>query len=344
MVKKNKFEDENWDDLDLDDDQMETDWNESEDNEGHTEDPAPTETHNTTETSEATVDVEAEDSVRFPSQYYTTVEDYEYGGRPVPAGSNIEVACENCGVWETPLDALDGKSLCKPGLPVQVKDAEGQETTWQMAPQRFSCQNYFIPQEMEDLLSFVTDDVDQLRYLSWVFPTIEAFCKFQDRVRKHAEKSGIKDPSQLVDNAANFAMMFQTSEQAKYVKPFIKAIYKHLQAKYQPKSAPKGKGKSTYVAGAEVEWDDLGSGQRVSGVIRAVGGAKRLITLLVSGDSAAALQPEYAEKWQTEHPDALIDDLVIQVRYNFKDWRDERNPAVKAAAVVFDEFDSEKDQ
>jgi hypothetical protein len=327
MTKKNEenwddTEEENWDDFD----------EETEDTDQDEE--VGTEDKTTGDKTEAgpSVDVDPDDTVTFPPQYYTTMVSYLDGDQEVPAGTQLQVKCENCAVWETPLEARGGKPLCKPGYPIEVKTDEGEERKWRMAAHRFSCQKHFVPKEIEDALSYVTSDVDLVRGLAWAFPAIEAFGKLQDRIRKHAEKNGLGDQTETIETVAEFMMLFRSYEQAQYVKPLIKHVHKNLQAKKKPAS----KAKSSFQPGAEVEWDDAGSGQRVSGTIRTIGGPKKLITLLVSGEDAAALKPKYAQKWQEENEGESLNNLVIQVRYSYQEWKDERNPSVKSEAVVFD--------
>lgn len=339
-AETNTETDENWDDQaeteenwdDFDDDASDDDASEEED---LTEEPvsAQDDDQDVPAQESVQVDVDPEDTTAFPPQYYTTSVDYDDGGKTIPAGTQIQVKCDNCAVWETPLAARDGKPLCKPGTPIQVETSEGEERKWRMAAHRFSCQNYFVPKDLEDVLTYVTNDVEYVRCLAWAFPAIEAFCKLQDRIRAHAEKNGLGDQTATIDSVAEFLLLFRTQEQAQYIKPFIKYVYKNLKAKSKPKSKTS---KSSFQPGAEVEWDDLGSGQRVSGTIRTVGGPKKLITLLVSGESAASLKPKYAEKWQAEHEGESISNLVIHVRYSYNEWKEERNPAVKSEAVVFD--------
>lgn len=331
MSKKNKKNieaeaEENWD--------GEDNWDDFDD-EGETAEPAeepPAE--EPAEDPAPQVDVDPEDTNAFPPQYYTTMLPYEEGGQEIPAGTQIQVKCENCAVWEAPLAARDGKPLCKPGYPIEVKTSEGEERKWRMAAHRFSCQNHFVPKDIEDVLAYVTADPDMVRCLAWAFSAIESFCKLQDRIRKHAEKSDLGDQTEIINTVAEFILLFQSQEQAQYVKPLIKHVHKNLQAKHKPKATKKAK--ASFQPGAEVDWDDPGSGQRVSGTICTIGGPKRLITLLVSGEGAAALKPQYAEKWQAEHDGESLSNLVIQVRYSYNEWKDERNPAVKSEAVVFD--------
>jgi len=333
MSKDGKKE-ENWDDLD---DEMEEEEEEMDEEESEEEDDESWDEEEEASTEEVPVDIDPEDESIFPERFYTTTTNGPVNGKDVPAGTQISVRCENCAVWKTPLSACGGKALCKPGLPAVVPLGEdGTEThKWRMAPHRFSCQQYFIPTELSEVLTHVTADPDYVRGVLWAFPAIKALTKLQERIASYYEKHNLGDPTKTTEGVLDFALLFSSPEQAEYVKPFVKYVYENIKKRRTTAAA---RPKAAFQAGAEVTWDDPGTGKRVSGIIRSIGGAQRLITLLVSGVDAQTLQPEFAADWLEKNPDTSINVLTVQMRYKFEEWKETRNPAVVSEAVVFDDI------
>jgi len=239
-------------------------------------------------------------------------------------------------VWQRPLDALQGKPLCEPGAQIEVVvNKETDETQmWRMSADRHSCQKYFVPHELADILDSVSGDATQVKMLSWAFPAIIKLVALQARIKKDAAKHGIPNVTTIVDYAVNFAIPFTSEQQVELVKPFIFNIRKALAAKQKPTKVTKTAAFST---GDEVTWLlEPGADRRAQGFIRSIGGRQRLVTLMVAGAHARALQPSYADEWQENNPGLPIEKLVIQIRYQVSEWKETRDPVVVAETAIFD--------
>jgi len=299
-----------WDDMPLDDQEDETDWDESAETETVEEVEAP---------ADPPVEVDPEDPIVFPEQFYEVQSSYEQGDQVIDAGTSIQIKCENCAVWEAPLQARGGKPLCRPGQPFLLPAKEGEEPVkWRMQRDRYSCQEHFIPQDMQDVLQFLTDDIDQVRMLLWCFPTLAKFVKLQNRVKRfHAKHGG--DAEKTINALLDFVVLFESEQQIQLVKPFIKRVVDGLAATKKPRRT----GKASFKAGDEVSWEAQ-PGVRVQGFIRSIGGRNKNVTIIVTDPYVQKLAPGSTQK-------------ALQWQRPVTEWKQMSPEKVSSIPVVTDE-------
>jgi len=304
MTDKQK---DDWDDVDVDEEDT------AEDTEGWDDETDPNED---TE-AEPEVELDPEDPLKFPTQYYTVQVPYQQDDQTIEAGTDIEIKCGNCAAWDAPLKARGNKPLCKPGAPCVLPASDGQEPKhWRMQDDRYSCQTHFIPKDMEDVLTHLTDDPDQVRMLLWAFPAIAQFVKLQQRIRQfHAKRGG--DPEKSIDNVLDFMQLFNSAQQQELVRPFIKRVVDGLSQSRKKKPGPS---RTAFRSGDSVTWE-IQPGKSVEGFILSIGGRGKCVTIMVHGESVRALAPD------GEHSGS------IQWKRPVEEWK-KMNPKLIASAPL----------
>ncbi|KKN30882.1 hypothetical protein LCGC14_0829570 [marine sediment metagenome] len=249
------------------------------------------------EATEPPVEVDPEDPVQFPEQYYDVQMTYHVGDETIKAGTSVPIRCSNCAAWEAPLAARGGKSLCRPGKPFELPVKKGEDLRqWFMQEDRYSCQTHFIPQDMEDVLPMLTEDQDQIRILLWAFPVITKLVQLQNRIRKHCSKNDL-DAEKYINTVVDFMLLFSSAQQQKLIKPFIKAVAKGLATRKKKKKLPRKK--SSFRAGDQVVWE-VWPGQSIEGYISSIGGRNKNVTIVVSPPHTELLAPGSTKpvRWQ----------------------------------------------
>ncbi len=307
---------EDWDDIDTDD----ADPGENLKPSVETEDAEAAVAEKPEEVPEPQVELDPEDPIEFPDQFYDVQEEYEYEGRTVQVGTSVQIKCANCAAWEAPLQARGGKPLCRPGqsfgLPVKVGE---EPKKWRMQANRYSCQTHFIPKDMDDVLTLLTDDADQVKMLMWTFPTIVKLVKLVKRVQQHHEKNG-GDPEVSLNHVIDFLLLFRSEQQHDLVKPFIKMVSKQLSTK-KPKAPARRK--DSFKSGDSVSWDIPGTGKRAEGFILTIGGRGNLVTIMVTGESIKLLNPDATQP-------------AVKWRRPVQEWKD-MNPRIELTAPLVTE-------
>lgn len=280
------------------------------------------------------IELDPEDPDAVPEQFYTVQYGYEKGDTTVEPGTQIEVKCADCALWEAELSAFGGKPLCAPGVrtTVQIKD---QEFNWRMHEGRYSCQSRFVPMELDGLLEYVTADAHDTKILLMAIATAKRVVQLQDRVRKYCARNGLENrEQQMLRNMLDVLVMFDSLEQIKYVEPFLSHAYKLLKAKEQQRKAPTQAKKQIFRGGDQVSWLSRQGGPRVSGMIRVVKNGQKTIVVTASGKNAQTLQPTAADAWQEQNPDAHISTFRIEVEYDKVLWK-KLDPQQKASTPLF---------
>ena len=279
--------DSDWDDVDTEEPEQETE-------EATEQDAAP----------EPQVELDPEDPIEFPEQFYDVQEDYEHEGQTIAAGTSVPIKCANCAAWEAPLQARGGKPLCRPGQSFGLPVKAGEEPKkWRMQENRYSCQTHFIPKDMEDVLPLLTNDPDQVKMLLWAFPAVAALVKLIERIQQHHKKVG-GDPEKSLNRTIDFLLLFRSQQQQQLVKPFIKMVSKQLTERKPKKLARR---KDSFKSGDNVSWEVAGSsGARAEGFIQTIGGRGNLVTIIVAGPSVQVLCPDSTQnaiRWQRPVPE-----------------------------------------
>lgn len=238
------------------------------------------------EVADPEVELDPEDGVNVPQYYYTTQTDFEQDGEVIPAGTKIPVKCKYCAVWETPLAVRGDRPLCGPGVKTGVTIA-GAKHRWRMNEDRYSCQAHFVPKDIGDVLTYITADPVDVQMLQWTFPIVKHLVKLQERIRRYYKSKNLEGAEKAVDNAIDFATLFTSQEQADYVRPYVNSAREAIKA---AKKSRIRRG-SQFRAGDEVEWDNTAGAGRVRGFISSIGGAARLMTLMVHGENVQLLDP-----------------------------------------------------
>jgi hypothetical protein len=323
-----------WDELDddLDADEEET---EEEDSDDEEEEEADDEEEDSDDEEEEEADDEEEDSDDIDSkvnkQHYTVVNGFELGGKTFKPGQVINVACKYCALWNTPIAAKGGKCLCYAGAKVTFSLNEEEDIEWRMQPDRYSCQRYFVPLDVPDVVAFLKDDVHSVAVLRYALPIASAIASAQGKFGTYVEKNKIDDSvaDTLLGTINDFAQLFTSAEQIAYVRPLLPFLTKKLRAKHKAKAAGR---KAAYAPGDDVSWTDRNTGGTVSGLVRTVGGPKKVISLLVSGKHAETLRPKFVAAKKAENPKARVTFLVT---YKMEDWAT-MNPQTISEAIVYD--------
>lgn len=249
---------------------------------------------------EPEIEMDPEDPVQFPDQFYKVQQNYQHEGETIEAGTDIQIKCGNCAAWDAPLKAREDKPLCRPGLPFLLPSQDGEEPQrWRMQEDRYSCQTHFIPKDMEDVLQFFTGDLDQIRMLLWSFPVLVRFVKLQQRIIKHHEKNG-GDAEKSINTVIDFMVLFSSEEQMKLVKPFVKRIADGLVETRRTKKKKKTRKRTAFRPGDEVSWQTE-AGKEVRGFIRTIGGRNKNVTIIVTAPYVEVLTPgaeQNAIQWQ----------------------------------------------
>ena len=297
----------------------EDDWDEFEDGADGGDDWDESATH-TEASKEPAVELDPEDPVEFPDQFYRVQASYEHDGEEIKSGTDIHIKCGNCAAWDAPLKARGNKPLCRPGQPFVLPASEGEEPLkWRMQEDRYSCQTHFIPRDMEDLLSYLTDDLAQVKMLLWSFPAITQLVKLQQRIRTYHEKRG-GDPEKSFNTLVDFMLLFNSTQQQDLVRPFIKRVVVGLTASKRNK--PK-RAKTKFKVGDVVSWE-VQPGKRVEGFILRSGGRNKLITIVVAAPHVQVLCPGTTKPVQWQRP--------------LNEW-EQMNPRIESSTPTVDSRD-----
>lgn len=236
-------------------------------------------------------------------------------------------------MWQRPLKARNNKPLCMPGRPVNLKIG-GVDRSWRMSEDRFSCQAYFVPKELEPLLELLTDDYDDVAAIRWIFPAVRKLFILRERVTKRYEKIGrdAEAVDRFMEQLVSAAMLFRSSEQIEHITPLVEYVANSLKIKRKKRTAKK---RTKIAAGDEVSWTDEITGERVQGFIRTIAARNKTITLMVSGDSAGVLAPKEAKAWLEQNPGKSLQELTINVTFDSALFF-QRDPQIVAETIVVD--------
>lgn len=282
------------------------------------------------DTEEPRVELDPDDALSVPQQYYTVQGGYkDLDGSEVEPGEQVEVKCGNCAVWEAPLKARSGKALCYPGRKIEIEN-DGDSRIWRMNSDRHSCQKYFVPRDMEGMLELITRNPSDLMVLRWAFPAIIKLVALQQRILTYYEKHELDGAEKAIDRVFDLVTLFSSEEQIDYVKPFILSVEKAVKAAQKRKT----RRKTRFRAHDVVTWDDTASGERVEGHVVSI--SRKFVRLEVRGENVKSLRPELAKKALAESPTRSTADLRLPLKLDLTTWR-KRNPELASRPIVLEE-------
>jgi hypothetical protein len=212
------------------------------------------------------------------------------GGKTYHPGDVIPIKCKHCALWER---EWLGKKRCSAGRRLD------EDTV--MHADRFSCGTFFICKEYEaELSTFLNMSLPEILTVRSMLPGIKKILSTADFLNRWAERHNHEeDLREVFKNAKGFVMSFGTLEQLALADGFIRQYAQVASQKARPKRPPKPK----FESGDWVEWTDLGTRERIEGLILSI--ARGNIIL-------AGVKAQKGQKFT----------------YKYKEWKKTRNPQI----------------
>jgi len=175
-------------------------------------------------------------------------------GKTYHPGDTIAVKCQHCALWEK---KWLGKVRCQAGHILGEDEV--------MSIDKWSCGAFFICKEFEpELNTFLEMKIEEILVVRQMITGMKTVLGVENWFDKWAEGHTFDGDHQAVmTNARGFMLSFSSLEQLKLAEPYLRQYAKMRAKKEREKRPPRPK----FEAGDWVEWTDLTTGERYSGII-----------------------------------------------------------------------------
>lgn len=175
-------------------------------------------------------------------------------GKVYHPGDTVAVKCQHCALWGK---KWLGKVRCQAGHVLGDDEV--------MSVDKWSCGAFFICKEFEpELNTFLEMNVEEIlvvRQMITGMKTVLGVEKWFDQWADSHSFDG--DRRAVMTNARGFMLSFSSLEQLRLAEPYLRQYTKMRAKKEREKRPPRPK----YEGGDSVEWTDLQTGERYSGMI-----------------------------------------------------------------------------
>lgn len=250
-------------------------------------------------------------------RYYTVQQSYQDEDNVVLAGTDIEIKCSNCAMWDQVVNThiKTKQPMCRYGRKIAVT-VDGKRIVWGMHPDRHSCQIWFLPKDLGLAISEIPQDRSEAFAARNVLYVVKHLIQNRQKVQKWYQQYDPKSNSdEAFDKFLPYLGAFETKEQYRWFRPLLRQLiylYKEKRRRHRMRQ-------NAFFKGDVVSWRDPDSGQRLRGKILTVGGRLGEVTLAVDRDYAQRLDrgPKLSavvaynySKWKVDMETRLIKRVV----------------------------------